>query len=65
MPATPPPAGGPLLALHITLNVLGYAAFALSFVLSLIYLMQNQLAAAPPPGEHGLAVSGAGECWSA
>jgi ABC-type transport system involved in cytochrome c biogenesis permease subunit len=37
------PAGGPLLALHITLNVLGYAAFALSFVLSVIYLIQNRL----------------------
>jgi ABC-type transport system involved in cytochrome c biogenesis permease subunit len=37
------PAGGPLLALHITLNILGYAAFALSFVLSLIYLIQNRL----------------------
>ena len=43
MPATPAPESGPLLALHITLNVLGYAAFALSFVLSLIYLVQNQL----------------------
>ena len=40
---TPPPAQGPLLALHITLNVLGYAAFALSFVLSAIYLVQNSL----------------------
>src|ERR1700681_2968533 len=39
----PPPAQGPLMALHITLNVLGYAAFALSFVLSLIYLVQNRL----------------------
>lgn len=39
----PPPAQGPLLALHITLDVLGYAAFALSFVLSLIYLVQNKL----------------------
>jgi ABC-type transport system involved in cytochrome c biogenesis permease subunit len=37
------PAGGPLLAFHITLDVLGYAAFALSFVLSLIYLIQNRL----------------------
>jgi len=37
------PARGPLLALHITLNVVGYAAFALSFVLSLIYLAQNRL----------------------
>jgi ABC-type transport system involved in cytochrome c biogenesis permease subunit len=40
---TTPPENGPLLALHITLNVLGYAAFALAFVLSLIYLIQNQL----------------------
>jgi ABC-type transport system involved in cytochrome c biogenesis permease subunit len=37
------PARGPLLALHITMNVLGYAAFALSFVLSLIYLIQNRM----------------------
>lgn len=37
------PARGPLLAFHITLNVLGYAAFALSFVLSLVYLIQNRL----------------------
>ena len=42
-PAAMPPASGPLLALHITLVVWGYAAFALSFVLSLIYLIQNQL----------------------
>jgi ABC-type transport system involved in cytochrome c biogenesis permease subunit len=44
-PSTPVsvPAQGPLLALHITLNVLGYAAFGLSFVLSLIYLIQNRL----------------------
>ena len=40
---TPLPAHGPLLALHITLNVLGYSAFALAFVLSLIYLIQNRL----------------------
>lgn len=43
IPVSQPPASGPLLALHITMNVLGYAAFALSFVLSLIYLVQNQL----------------------
>jgi ABC-type transport system involved in cytochrome c biogenesis permease subunit len=44
-PATPVsvPAQGPLLAMHITMNVLGYAAFALSFVLSVIYLIQNRL----------------------
>lgn len=45
IPATPVavPAQGPLLAMHITMNVLGYAAFALSFVLSVIYLIQNRL----------------------
>jgi ABC-type transport system involved in cytochrome c biogenesis permease subunit len=43
VPVAEPVANGPLLALHITMNVLGYAAFALSFVLSLIYLVQNQL----------------------
>src|SRR6267378_1490302 len=30
-------------ALHVTLNILAYAAFALSFVLSVIYLLQNRL----------------------
>jgi len=39
----PPPARGPLFALHITLNILAYSAFALAFVLSLIYLIQNRL----------------------
>jgi ABC-type transport system involved in cytochrome c biogenesis permease subunit len=43
VPAAAPSARGPLLALHITLNVLGYAAFALSFVLSVIYLVENRL----------------------
>src|SRR6267378_3157522 len=38
-----PPAHGPLFALHVTLNILAYAAFALSFVLSVIYLLQNRL----------------------
>ena len=32
-----------ILAPIIQLNVLGYAAFALSFVLSVIYLIQNRL----------------------
>lgn len=35
--------GGTVLALHITLNIAGYAAFALSFVLSVIYLVENRL----------------------
>jgi len=42
-PALPPPAGGPLFAFHVTLNILAYSAFALSFVLSLIYLLQHRL----------------------
>ncbi len=45
-PATtpsPPPARGTEFALHVTLNILAYAAFALSFVLSAIYLLQNHL----------------------
>src|ERR1700723_1566012 len=42
VPVTPP-ARGPLFALHVTLNTLAYAAFGLSFVLSLIYLIQNRV----------------------
>jgi ABC-type transport system involved in cytochrome c biogenesis permease subunit len=41
--AEAPPARGPLFALHITMNILAYSAFALAFVLSLIYLIQNRL----------------------
>jgi ABC-type uncharacterized transport system permease subunit len=37
------PASGPIFALHVTLSILAYAAFALSFVLSLIYLAENRL----------------------
>lgn len=37
----PPPARGTLFAFHVTLNTWAYAAFALSFVLSLIYLAQD------------------------
>lgn len=36
------PAHGPLFALHVTINILAYAAFALSFVVSLLYLAQNR-----------------------
>jgi ABC-type transport system involved in cytochrome c biogenesis permease subunit len=39
----PPPASGPLFALHVTLNTWAYAAFALSFVLSVIYLVQDRV----------------------
>ena len=40
-----PPSGetrGPLFALHVTLAILAYAAFTLSFVLSLLYLIQKR-----------------------
>ena len=40
---TPTPAHGPVFALHVTLSILAYAAFALSFVLSLIYLGEERL----------------------
>lgn len=45
-PATPPagpPARGTAFALHVTLSILAYAAFALSFVLSLMFLAQERL----------------------
>ena len=38
-----PPATGALFAFHVTLNTWAYAAFALSFVLSLVYLLQDRL----------------------
>src|SRR5579864_1240227 len=40
-PTAPPSARGALFAFHVTLNTWAYAAFALSFVLSLIYLVQD------------------------
>jgi len=39
----PPPARGALFAFHVTLNTWAYAAFALSFVLSLVYLVQDRV----------------------
>lgn len=44
-----PPATGALFALHVTLNTLAYAAFALSFALSLIYLLQERVLRARKP----------------
>jgi len=41
-PVKAPPAQGPLFAFHVTLNILAYSAFALSFVLSVIFLLQNR-----------------------
>jgi ABC-type transport system involved in cytochrome c biogenesis permease subunit len=43
VPLSPPPAHGPLFALHVTLNTWAYAAFALSFILSMVYLGQDRL----------------------
>ena len=40
---SPPEAHGPSFAFHVTLSILAYAAFALSFVLSLIYLGEERL----------------------
>lgn len=40
-PATPETRGA-LFALHVTLAILAYAAFTFSFVLSLLYLLQNR-----------------------
>jgi ABC-type uncharacterized transport system permease subunit len=40
---SPPPAHGAAFAFHVTLSILAYAAFALSFVLSLIFLGEERL----------------------
>ena len=42
-PPRPPPARGSVFALHVTLSVLAYAAFALSFVLSFMFLAEERL----------------------
>jgi ABC-type uncharacterized transport system permease subunit len=52
-PETPPPVPpgrGPVLALHITMGILGYAAFALSFILSVIYILQSRVLRNRRPG---------------
>jgi len=41
--STAAPARGTLFALHVTSTILAYSAFALAFVLSLIYLLQSRL----------------------
>jgi ABC-type transport system involved in cytochrome c biogenesis permease subunit len=46
----PPPARGPLFAFHVTLNIWAYAAFALSFVLSVVYLVQDRVLKSHRPG---------------
>jgi ABC-type transport system involved in cytochrome c biogenesis permease subunit len=40
---SPPPAQGVTFAFHVTLSILAYSAFALSCVLSLIFLVENRL----------------------
>lgn len=45
-----PPANDPLFALHITMEILAYAAFAISFLLSVIYLVQNRVLRHGRPG---------------
>jgi len=47
----PPPAHGPIFAFHVTLSILAYAAFALAFVLSLIFLIQERLLRAHQMGD--------------
>jgi ABC-type transport system involved in cytochrome c biogenesis permease subunit len=46
----PAQARGALFAWHVTLNVLAYAAFAIAFVLSAIYLLQNSVLRGRHPG---------------
>ena len=48
--AVPPPARGALFAFHVTLNTWAYSAFALSFVLSAIYLLQDRMLRSRHPG---------------
>jgi len=40
---SPPPAKGIAFAFHVTLSILAYAAFALSFVFSLVFLSEQRL----------------------
>jgi len=49
-PLAPPSGRGSLFALHVTLSILAYSAFAISFVLSLIYLIQNHVLRGRKPG---------------
>lgn len=52
-PMAAPPAQGPLFAFHVTLNILAYSAFAISFVLSIIFLVLNQRLRGKNLGEVG------------
>jgi len=48
--APKPPAHGSIFALHVTSNILAYSAFTLSFVYSVVYLVQDRLLRARRPG---------------
>ncbi len=48
---SPPAAHGVVFAFHVTLSILAYAAFALSFVLSLIFLGEERLLRSHKLGE--------------
>jgi ABC-type uncharacterized transport system permease subunit len=41
--ASPAPARGSLFALHVTMSILAYSGFAISFVLSLMFLLQDRV----------------------
>ncbi|MBZ5702736.1 MAG: cytochrome c biogenesis protein [Acidobacteriia bacterium] len=43
VPPGPPPVHGAVFALHVTLSILAYAAFGLSFVLSLMFIAEETL----------------------
>lgn len=45
-----PSANGALFALHITIGILAYAAFAISFLLNVIYLIQDRVLRRGRPG---------------
>src|SRR5579864_182562 len=45
-----PRTDGALFALHITIGILAYSAFAISFLLSVIYLLQNRVLRRGRPG---------------
>ena len=62
--AAPSVPRGPLFAFHVTLNTWAYAAFALSFVLSVIYLVQDQVLTVAASRRPVLAIPGAGRAGS-
>src|ERR1700686_3856749 len=53
-PVKAPPVQGPLFAFHVTLNILAYSAFAISFVLSIIFLVLNRRLRDPKVGVVGM-----------